>query len=71
MEPNAPPDSAVGGLRVKISTGSVCRHTKRRAVHKNLGIKDIPLMCHPGIKYSMKKETVVTLRTKQPSLPFH
>lgn len=38
------PLTAVGGLKVKIRSGSVCRHTKRKAVHKNLGIKDIPLM---------------------------
>lgn len=44
MEPNALPDFAVGGLRVEIRIWSVRRSTKRRVVHKNLGIKDSPLM---------------------------
>lgn len=55
MEPNAPPDSAVGGLRVKIRSGSVCRQTKRRAIYKNLRLKDIVLMwflSHSGIQYN-------------------
>lgn len=40
------------GLRVEIRAGSVCGNTKRKAIHKNLGIKDISLMqllSHSGL----------------------
>lgn len=54
--------TAFGGLRVKIRSGSVAAYKKEKAVHKNLGIKDILLMYFES-QHSMWKETRGTLST--------